>query len=186
MRSLLTLALVAGVLAGCGAQQPQASLPPAPATTQSEFNPTDAAWLELMIPMDEQFVRILGLASTRSSNVALQQLATSLSTSHQAELTQLVALRDRAGLPTGNPHEGHDMPGMMTEDEIVALSNDDGPAFDRVLRTEIKDHLDQSALVTTSVIAAGQAADVKKLATSIKKTRGRQLIQLSSAGSSRR
>jgi uncharacterized protein (DUF305 family) len=185
MRSLLTLALAAVVLGGCGVQS-QTSLPPAPATTQSEFNPTDAAWLELMIPMDEQFVRILGLAATRSSDPALQQLATGLSASHKTELKELVVLRDRAGLPTGNPHEGHDMPGMMTEDEIVALSNDQGAAFDQVLRTEIKDHLDQSTLVTTSVIAAGQAAGVKKLAASIKKTRARQLTQLNSAARSRR
>jgi uncharacterized protein (DUF305 family) len=171
------LALVAGVLGGCGAQpQPQ---PPAPAASvDSAFNPTDAAWLGLMIPMDEQFLKILAFAPTNSTDPAVRRLAANLTVSHQAELEQLIALRDRAHLPTENAHFGHDMPGMMTEDEVTALQQLRGPAFDKVLRREVKDHLDQSALVTRSVKAAGQEPAVKQLATTIEKTRTTQAAHL--------
>lgn len=67
------------------------------------------------------------------------------------------------------------MPGMMTADEIVALGKLNGPAFDRVLATEIQDHLTQSALITRSVKAAGNAPSVKTLATQIEKARTAQL-----------
>ncbi|MEV5967530.1 DUF305 domain-containing protein [Kribbella sp. NPDC051952] len=169
MRSVLALLLLA-LAAGCGTQSPPPP-PPAAATTQSEFNPTDAAWLELMIPMDEQFLGILALAPTHSANPAVRRLAAELTTAHRTELKQLVALRNQAGLPAGNPHQGHDMPGMMTQEEIVALSNLRGAPFDQILVREVKDHLAQSTLVTKSVKAAGRAPGVRKLATQIEQTR---------------
>jgi uncharacterized protein (DUF305 family) len=164
----LVLALVAGALGGCGAQpQPQ---PPVPAASvASAFNGTDAAWLGLMIPMDEQFLHILSFAPANSTNPAVRRLAAELTVDHQAELKQLIALRDRAKLPTANAHAGHNMPGMMTDEEVAALQNLRGPAFDKVLRAEVKDHLTQSALVSRSVKAAGQEPGVKKLATAIEK-----------------
>lgn len=174
-KNYLVLALVAGVLGGCGS----APQPPAPAASvASAFNPTDAAWLGLMIPMDEQFLRILGFAPTNSTDPAVRRFAAELTVGHQAELKQLIALRDRAGLPTTNAHAGHNMPGMMTDEEVAALQKLRGPAFDKVLRTEVKDHLAQSALVTRSVKAAGQEAGVKKLATAIEKDRTAQTARL--------
>jgi len=168
VRKYLVLALVAGLLGGCGAQpQPQ---PPAPAASvASAFNGTDAAWLGLMIPMDEQFLRILSFAPANSTDPAVRRLAAELTAGHQTELNQLIALRDRAKLPTVNAHAGHDMPGMMTDEEVAALQKLRGPAFDKVLRAEVKDHLAQSALVSRSAIAAGQEPGVKKLATAIEK-----------------
>ena len=168
MKHYLVLALAVGVLGGCGAQpQPQ---PPAPAASvASAFNPTDAAWLGLMIPMNEQFLRILGFAQTNSTDPAVRRSAAELAVAHQAELKQLIALRDRAKLPIANAHAGHNMPGMMTDEEVAALQKLRGPAFDKVLRAEMKDHLTQSALVSRSVIAAGQEPGVKKLATAIEK-----------------
>jgi hypothetical protein len=86
-----------------------------------------------------------------------------------------VALRNQAALPTTNPHAGHDMPGMMTEDEVVALGNLQGRSFDQILAREAKDHLTQSALVTKSVKAAGHAPGVHQLAVQIEQTRLRQI-----------
>jgi uncharacterized protein (DUF305 family) len=146
------------------------------------FNSTDAAWLELMIPMDQQFLQLLDLASTHSQNPAVRRLAAQLASSHRTELQELTALRTEAGLPTTNPHEGHDMPGMMTTDEVLALSNLHGTAFDKTLSTEIQDHLNQSALITRSVKAAGHAPAVASLATRIEKARAEQLAFLRASG----
>ncbi|MFC9693097.1 DUF305 domain-containing protein [Kribbella sp. NPDC056951] len=178
MKKYLVLALVAGVLGGCGS----APQPPAPAASvaavDSAFNPTDAAWLGLMIPMDEQFLHILGFVPTNSTDPAVRRLAAELTVAHQAELKRLIALRDRARLPTANAHAGHNMPGMMTDEEVAALQKLRGTAFDKVLRAEVKDHLAQSALVTRSVKAAGQEAGVKQLAVAIEKDRAAQTARL--------
>jgi uncharacterized protein (DUF305 family) len=174
--------LLALLLAALTACSPSAATPgavPAPApTTNPAFNSTDAAWLELMIPMDEQFLQILALAPTHSADPAVRRLAAALAAGHQTELAKLAAVRDAAGLPTANPHEGHDMPGMMTAEEVLALGNSTGAAFDRTLKAEAKDHLDQSALVTRSVQAAGQAPAVKQLAAEIQRARTQQTAAL--------
>ncbi|MFD3401240.1 DUF305 domain-containing protein [Kribbella sp. NPDC058693] len=172
-----TAALTAGLLTACApSTRPTSTQSSQAPAIQSDFNPTDAAWLELMIPMDEQFLQILELAPSHSTNPAVRRLAAGLTPAHRTELAALTALRTQAGLPTANPHEGHDMPGMMTADEVVALSNLTGAAFDRTLTAEIEDHLNQSALVTRSVKAAGHAPAVKTLATRIEKDRTAQLV----------
>lgn len=171
MRKLLLL--IALVVGGCGSQaEPQ---PPA-------FNATDVAWIQLMIPMDEQLVGVLGLAAARSDDPAVRRLAADLIAGHRSELAQLVALRSRAGAPTANVHEGHDMPGMMTLAEITALGKLRGPAFDRVLRAEVSDHLNQSLVVTRGVKSAGQEAGVKELASAIEQSRVAQVSRLAVLG----
>jgi uncharacterized protein (DUF305 family) len=176
----LTTLILLGALTACST--PTTQPPPPPATVNPAFNPTDAAWLELMIPMDEQFLGILDLAPTHSTNPAVRRLAVQLAAGHRTELAQLTALRTDAGLPTGNLHEGHDMPGMMRADEVVALGNLKGAAFDKVLGTEIQDHLSQSALVTRSVKAAGHAPAVRTLAIRIENDRTQQLVFVRTSG----
>ncbi|TDW21852.1 DUF305 domain-containing protein [Kribbella kalugense] len=176
----LTALLLLGVLTACAA--PATQPPPPTATVNPAYNPTDAAWLELMIPMDQQFLQILDLAPTHSTNPAVRRLAAQLAPGHRTELQQLVALRTQAGLPTSNLHEGHDMPGMMTADEVVAIGNLRGAAFDKVLASEIQDHLSQSALVTRSVKAAGHSPALKTLATRIEKARTQQLVFVRTSG----
>lgn len=170
--------LLALLLAALTACSPSAAAPVPGPTTNPAFNSTDAAWLELMIPMDEQFLDILALAPTHAADPAVRRLAAALVAGHQSELAKLEAVRDAAGLPTANPHEGHDMPGMMTAAEVLALGNSTGAAFDRTFKAEAKDHLDQSALVTRSVQAAGQAPAVEQLAAEIQRARTQQTAAL--------
>jgi uncharacterized protein (DUF305 family) len=175
--------LLVALVSGCGASS-AASPPPAPppaatvVETDPAFNPTDLAWIELMIPMDEQLLRVLATASHQAVSPAVRRFATSLVTGHQAELTQLIALRTRSKAPTANQHEGHDMPGMMTEPEVVALSNTKGAAFDPLFKKNLEEHLEQSIIVARSIRTAGQEPAVKKLAASIETTRASQLKTL--------
>lgn len=75
-------------------------------------------------------------------------------------------------------HEGHDVPGMMTEPEIIALGNASGLAFDLLFEKNLKEHLDQSMVVARSIATAGKEPAVKKLAASIQTSRSVQLKQL--------
>lgn len=180
MKALATAAALLA-LTGCGSSV-GASPPPPPASTATvadqAFNPTDLAWIQLMVPMDEQLLRVLGMAEKQGTSPAVRAFAAQLSTSRKAELSQLSALRTRSGSPTTNMHEGHDMPGMMTEPEIVALGNASGPAFDQLFEKNLKEHLDQSIVVARSIATAGKEPAVKKLAVSIQTSRAVQLKQL--------
>jgi uncharacterized protein (DUF305 family) len=183
MKALTVIALLLGLVgltSGCG--ESAASSPPPPATTVVEtdpaFNPTDLAWIELMVPMDQQLLRVLAMAKQQAASPAVRAFAASIAVGHQAELSQLIALRTRAKAPAANQHEGHDMPGMMTEPEVVALSNTTGAAFDQLFEKNLKEHLEQSIIVARSIRTAGQEPAVKKLAASIENTRAGQLRRL--------
>jgi uncharacterized protein (DUF305 family) len=182
MKALVVVALLlVALVSGCGASS-AASPPPPPAATVVEtdpaFNPTDLAWIELMIPMDQQLLRVLAIAQKQATSPAVRTFAASLVPGHQAELTQLIALRTRAKAPTANQHEGHDMPGMMTEPEVVALGNTSGAAFDPLFEKNLKEHLEQSIIVARSIRTAGQEPAVKKLAAAIETSRAAQLKHL--------
>lgn len=150
------------LLAACSAAPP----PPPPA-----FNPTDTAWLQLMIPMNEQVLPALDLAPPE-----LAGFAASVKGSHQRELVRLRQLRAEAGLPDTNLHAGHRMPGLVTEADLVALRA--APAgFSR----ELHEHLEQSALVSRGEQESGANQAVKDLAAAVSRSRAAQLGELTSA-----
>lgn len=190
MKALACAALLVA-LTGCGSSV-AASPPPSAASTPSagasewnidpSFNSTDLAYVELMIPMDAQLLRVLDLGQKQASAPALRSLATQVASGHRAEVAQLTAIRTRSGLPVRNPHEGHDMPGMMTEPEIDALGKLSGPAFDASFTKNLKEHLDQTTLLARSIANAGKDPETKKLGTAVIAGRTAQLKQLAAAG----
>jgi uncharacterized protein (DUF305 family) len=146
------------------------------------FNATDLAWIELMIPMDEQLLQVLALGQKQAAGPAVREFAGRVAAGHRAEVARFVALRTRSRLPVRNPHKGHDMPGMMTEPEIVALSKSTGAAFDQVFLKNLKEHLDQSIVLARSITKDGKDPEGKKLAGSITTSRTAQLKELELLG----
>ncbi|MEO5875468.1 MAG: DUF305 domain-containing protein [Streptosporangiaceae bacterium] len=142
------------------------------------FSATDAGWLQLMIPMDEQALKLLALVPSRSKNPALVALAAALATAHRAELGRLRDLRTRMALGDTNPHEGHTMPGMLNADGLQTVARNSGPAFDALFRTHLKAHLDQSAQVSRSEETAGGHPSARTLAAALTKSRADQLTAL--------
>jgi hypothetical protein len=115
------------------------------------------------------------MVDARAADPAVRKLAAPLSAGHRVELAELVKLRTRAGAPITNMHEGHDLPGMMTEPEVVTLGRTRGPAFDQLLETNLREHLEQSIVVARSIRTAGHEPGVKALAASIEVSRAAQL-----------
>ncbi|MGN9780772.1 DUF305 domain-containing protein [Nonomuraea sp. ZG12] len=181
-RTGLLLVLLLAV-AGCG--QGEVPVPgghPTPAPTVSSpaggFNGTDAAWVQLMIPMIERTLPMLDLAARQAADPAVGRLASSLATAHRAELARLTELRRAAGLSDVNVHEGHDMPGMVTASELDAMRSADGKAFDGLFLRFLRDHLDQSVLVTRGERGSGADPRALALATDVERSRTTQLARL--------
>ncbi|MFI6989568.1 DUF305 domain-containing protein [Nonomuraea wenchangensis] len=166
--------------------------------TSGSVNPTDVAWLQLMIPMDERVLPLLDLGASRGHAPAVAQLAGRLRAAHVAELARLrAALHTTAlhttdlpatdlpatglpatGLPADNPHAGHDMPGMITAAELARLRTAEGPAFDTLFTGHLRAHLRQSRSVTRSEQLSGADPGIKALAAAIERTRTTQLSAL--------
>ncbi|WP_191296914.1 DUF305 domain-containing protein [Lentzea cavernae] len=149
------------LLAGCAAPAP-------PPPQVSPFNATDAAWVQLMIPMNEQLLPALDVAPP-----ALAGFATELKASHESELVHLKQLRDRAGLPDTNLHAGHQMPGLVSEADLLAIRTDPS-----ALEKKLHEHLDQTAKLARSELENGTDAATKEFAASVESSRRDQLTRL--------
>ncbi|MGW2149199.1 DUF305 domain-containing protein [Nonomuraea bangladeshensis] len=110
----MLLALAAALMGGCLARGDSAARHahdvPAPTqardpqiahpVTSASVNPTDVAWLQLMIPMDERVLPLLDLGASRSHTPAMGQLAARLHAAHVAELARLRAALHTTALHT--------------------------------------------------------------------------------------
>ncbi|KOX24833.1 hypothetical protein ADK67_17550 [Saccharothrix sp. NRRL B-16348] len=141
---------------------------PAPPPAASPFNATDTAWIQLMIPMNEQLLPALALAPPE-----LAPFAAELEVSHERELAQLKRLRARAGLSDENPHAGHEMPGLVSEADLAGLRLD--PTG---LPATLREHLAQSALLARGEQDSGADQETRDLAASIVTARAAQSARL--------
>ncbi|MEV0729879.1 DUF305 domain-containing protein [Polymorphospora sp. NPDC050346] len=152
--------------------------PPAAATPSTSFNGTDLAWVQLMIPMNERTLPLLELAVARGTDPDLRRLAGEIHAAHLAELTRLRHLRTLAGLDGTNPHEGHDMPGMVTAVQLDALRAATGTEFDRLFHDRLREHVDQSARVSRGEQESGADAATVALAGEMTQVRTTYLTRL--------
>ncbi|MFD8657433.1 DUF305 domain-containing protein [Streptomyces globisporus] len=177
-------ALVLGGTAGCSPTADSAprtaqarKSPPAGAPTVTS-TATDVGWVQLMTPMNQQAVKLLALAAERAAEPRVRDFAERLRTGQEAELVGLRALLTRMGLPGTDVHAGHDMPGMVTVRDLEAARAAEGPAFDRLVLVQIRDHLRQSAQVSRSEITSGGRADARELAAALVTARETSLAEL--------
>jgi uncharacterized protein (DUF305 family) len=174
---LLALALAAG----CGQPAPTPAAPPQAGVATppvTGFNGTDIAWLQLMIPMNEQALRLLELVPARHPAPETRQLAELVGAGYRTELDQLRTLRTQAAVPATNLHEGHDMPGLMTADELHAAGNARGAALDRLVAAQLRENFQQSILLCHGERTSGAHRATKALAAAIERARAARLAQL--------
>ncbi|MEU8153176.1 DUF305 domain-containing protein [Micromonospora sp. NPDC048986] len=192
MRQPTAFTVLIGVLlvAGCGIGQrdaastatPPVTAPPAttapPAPTGTAFNPTDIAWLQLTVAMTERLLPVLDLVPARTTDPAWRQTATQVATTRRADLDRARRLLADAAAPTTNPHEGHDMPGMVTAPEMTALRAASGQSFHRLLAGHLRAHLAQSVRVATAEQQSGVQPATVALAAAVVRSGTTDLARL--------
>lgn len=162
---LIAVAVTLGGAAGCDRSKPPAATPTA------NFGGTDLAWIEITIAMDEQVEPLLALVPAKSRDAKVRALAQQVQAFTGAELPQLRALHDEAKLPAQNPHEGMPMPGLVSPDTVKKASALSGPAFDKLVREQIIDHLKQGQNLAASEEKAGIEQRTRALASEVIHTR---------------
>ncbi|PYC63476.1 DUF305 domain-containing protein [Micromonospora arborensis] len=128
---------------------------PAPMGTTGAFSPTDIAWLQLTVAMAERVLPVLDLVPARTTDPAWRHLTGPVGATLRADLDQARRFLGDSGAPTTNPHEGHDMPGMVTAEELTALRSASGQPFLRLLAEHLRAHLTQSVRVASAERANG-------------------------------
>ncbi|MDX3850091.1 DUF305 domain-containing protein [Streptomyces sp. AK02-01A] len=156
--------------------------PSAPATGTGGFNATDRGWAQLMVPMNERTLLLLDLISDRASDSGLSDLARRTTVTHRAELTRLRTVLKKSGAEGTNPHEGHDMKGMVTDAELRTVAASRGAAFDDISMTYFREHLEQTILVSRGEEHSGAEPTATGLAAELEKRRAQQLEELRRLG----
>jgi uncharacterized protein (DUF305 family) len=151
---------------------------PGPSAAGPGWNPTDVAWLQLMIPMDERVLRLVALAPGRSADPAVRAAAARVAASGPAELARLRALLRASGVPEVDVHAGHDLPGMVARADLARAPGLRGPAFDRLLRAGLRDYFSQSVTVARGELTNGASAPTKALAAAFVAGRTEELARL--------
>lgn len=169
----LGLAVLTFALVACGAPAP--ATPPATTTSvTSSLDPTTRAFVELTIATDDQAVKLLDLGARGAASAALRTFAGEVAA---ARRTELAALHDILGsIPYVNNHAGHDMPGMPTEAELIALRA--SADFDTDFVRLVRNHLTESTTVARSGAEAITEPRTQALATSMVRQRGEELPRL--------
>jgi uncharacterized protein (DUF305 family) len=163
---------VALLAVGCTAQ-PTASTSPG-----SAFNATDTAWILLMIPMTERAQLLTDLAPSRTASPTLATLAAKTGSTLRGDLRRLRAVLQLSGVTDTHPHEGHDMPGMVSLGTLEKAAATNGQEFDRILTDVLRAHFTQSRMLCASEQTQGRADKAKELAAAIAKSTAEQTSRL--------
>ncbi|WP_158983286.1 DUF305 domain-containing protein [Streptomyces sp. NRRL F-5193] len=133
------------------------------------FNATDTAWIQLMIPMHERALLLTELAPSRTHNPALADLAARTGQQLREETVALRGLLTLSRIPDTRPHEGHNMPGMVSLDTLSKARTTTGKEFDQLLTGSLRTHFTHTRDLCTSEQTSGAAPEARALASEIGK-----------------
>ena len=157
-------------------QQPPATT--ATSATTATLSLTDIAFIELMISMNESALPLLDLLASDAHRSTLADAAATLSNTYRAELPRLRAAQSAGGAVEQGLHDGHDMPGFVTDAQLAAVRARVGSELDTVAREMLCGHLNQSLLVTNGELRAGSDPATRAVATQMVAPRTDQLAAL--------
>ncbi|MGK5739945.1 DUF305 domain-containing protein [Micromonospora sp. URMC 103] len=151
---------------------------PSGGTATGAFSGTDVAWLQLTVAMNERLLKVLDLVPTRTTDPAWRGLAARVENVHRADLSRSRRLLVGSGAPATNPHEGHDMPGMVTAEDLAALRAASGPSFHRLVARHLRAHLTQAVRVAEAERRGGVNPATTALAAAVVRSGTAELARL--------
>jgi uncharacterized protein (DUF305 family) len=176
-------ALAASVLSGCtplpagqgrGGHEHgnhESRQPGTPAVTDQASPGCDAQFVTAMIPHHQQAIEISALAPDRAADQRIVELASAVTRGQLTEVSLMSDWLRDAGVPVPGEHDGeqeqphaHHMPGMLTPNQVTALSSAHGPSFDEMFLNAMIRHHQGALTMAEQVLQAGTSPAVRNLA----------------------
>ena len=168
MRRIIALSLAATALFGLTACSTSTGMDHTGHPSQSataDFSSADLMFAQMMIPHHEQAIEMSTLAETRTENADVLSLAQQIKSAQMPEISQMTTWLSDAGAPLSMGHDmGHD--GMLSTDEMTALTNSSGVAFDKLFLAGMIAH-HEGALDMAKTVRNSKNAEVKALSDNI-------------------
>ena len=180
LKRALTLAAVSiatvGTLAACGSSEE--AVPPTPMPMMSSVSPSpsvdtqslDIMFAQMMIPHHQQAVEMSDIALSQASSNDVKTLADQIKSEQAPEVAVMRGWLANWGAPetAADDHSGHPMStGMMTADDLAALSATSGPDFDRLWLQMMTTHHKGAIKMAQEVLVTTTNPEVKSLAQAI-------------------
>ena len=163
------IAAAALILSACGSSDSAADTTTTAETSQAAngpaFNDADVAFAQEMIPHHSQAVEMATLALDRSDNSAILGLAGRIQKAQDPEIEQMRTWLTSWDMPEmDNEMDGMAMNGMMSADDMTALTAASGPDFDAMFVTMMIQHHEGAITMAKSLITEGSDPQVRTLA----------------------
>lgn len=158
---LLAAALAAATLAlaGCGNDGDGSQ-------SADQFNDADVTFAQQMIPHHQQAIMMAQLARERATSPDVKSLAANIEQAQDPEIQTMTDWLNAWGeeLPEDM---STDMPGMMSEEEMVEMEAASGVAFDQMFLTMMIEHHEGAVEMAQTQQADGENPDAIALADKI-------------------
>ncbi|HEX8869551.1 MAG TPA: DUF305 domain-containing protein [Lentzea sp.] len=126
----------------------------------------DITFAQEMVPHHQQALEMAKLVPDRSSNEKVRGLAQRIEKAQDPEITRMNGWLKEWGAEMKS-HEGHDMAGMMSGDEMAKLEKATGADFDKQWLDLMVQHHEGALVMARTELDQGKDADAKKLAQAI-------------------
>ncbi|MDH6292096.1 DUF305 domain-containing protein [Rhodococcus opacus] len=196
MRTSTITALIAAaagaalVLAGCGTDSPGTSSTPGASTSavesQAQFNDADVVFLEGMYPHHAQAVEMADMVAGHTDNADVVALAAAIKAAQQPEMDRMTTWLQQWGQPvsTADMSGMHDMDhgdGMMSADQMDALTALSGTEFDRRWLTMMIEHHEGAIDMADTELVDGENPAVRQMASDIVTAQQKEIADMRAA-----
>ena len=163
-----------GTLAACGSSEE--AVPPTPMPMMSSVAPSpsvdthalDIMFAQMMIPHHQQAVEMSDMALSQASSNEVKTLADQIKSEQAPEVAVMRGWLANWGASEDASAASHGMStGMMTADDLAALSATIGPDFDRLWLQMMVSHHKGAIKMAQDVLATSTNPEVKNLAQAI-------------------
>jgi uncharacterized protein (DUF305 family) len=143
---------------------------------ESGFSSSDIMFAQMMIPHHQQAVDMGTLAESRAKDPRVRAIAAQIKAEQAPEILQMKAWLKASG---SQMDMGHDMGmnGMLTDSELVTLTNSTGSIFDHLYLTGMIGH-HEGAIEMAQMVLGSNNAEAKALGQSIVKSQTEQISYL--------
>ncbi|MGW6426465.1 DUF305 domain-containing protein [Nocardia sp. NPDC055053] len=153
----------------------------ATAGARTDFNDADVTFLQMMYPHHAQAVEMAKMVPSHTQNQQLIALAAEVEKAQAPEMRQITDLLASFGKPAPSASEGHDghaMPGMMTDAQMTALQSATGAEFDKQWLEMMIDHHEGAVDMARTELADGVNPESRQLATAIVATQEAEITTM--------
>ncbi|WP_415975911.1 DUF305 domain-containing protein [Rhodococcus sp. 077-4] len=152
------------------------------ADASAEFNDADVMFARMMYPHHAQAIEMAAMVQGRTDNPDVVALASAIQAAQQPEMGRMTAWLAEWGQPAPSSDMGEmsgmdhssDM-GLMTQQDMDALSTATGPEFDRQWSTMMIAHHEGAIDMANTEIADGSNPDAQDMARTIVATQQQEI-----------